>query len=141
VTLPREIRMVYFDCNESMSMREGLMRQIEYRKRHSLKYRRKLISIRELADDKECSTKVQKSFIYKIKNLEYTKTVDSCPQIFIRKHIDNRRQIEYFHFKVKGSFSLKQGRCSYVVEFCHILKINIYWKDKIFSPKKSGTLT
>ena len=117
------------------------MRKIEYRKRHCLKHRRKLISILELAEDKECRTKVQKSFIYKIRNSGYTNDVDSCPQIFVRKHIDNKRQIEYFHFKVKGSFSLKQGRHSYVVEFCHILKINIYWKAKIFSPKKSGTLT
>lgn len=133
--------MLYFECDNPMPVREGLMRQIEYRKRHSLKYRRKLISIRELAEDKECCTKVQKSFIYKIKNSGYTNTVDSCPQIFVRKHIDNKKQIEHFHFKVKGAFSLKQGRYSYVVEFCHILKINIYWKDKIFSPKKSGTLT
>ncbi len=124
-----------------MPEREGRMRQIEYRKRHSLKYRRKLISIRELAEDKECCTKVQKSFIYKIKNLGYSTVVDSCPQIFVRKHIDNKNQVEHFHFKVKGSFSLKQGRYAYMVEFCHILKINIYWKDKIFSPKKSGTLT
>ncbi len=117
------------------------MRKILYKKRHSFKHRRKIILIKEMAEDKECRTIVQKSFIYKIRNSGYTNTVDTHPEIFVRKHIDNKQQKEVFHFKVKGSFSLRQGRHSYKVEFCHILKINIFWKAKIFSPKKSGTLT
>ena len=117
------------------------MRKILYKKRHSYKNRRKSFSIAEFAEDKDCRTIVRKTFIYKVKPGQPSDCQAVSPEVFIKKQLDNKKHRERFAFKVKGAFYLKQNRCGYKVEFCHYLKIDIFWKSHIFSPKKSETLT
>ena len=117
------------------------MRKILYKKRQSLKNRRKIICISELADDKECTTHVRKSFVYIVTRVESTTAVLQQPQIFIKKGLDTRLQQEKFSFRVKGAFYMTRDRHVFRVDFCHLLRIDIAWKSKIFSPKKSVTLT
>lgn len=116
------------------------MRKILYKKRQSLKNRRKTICISEQAEDMECVTHVRKSFVYIVTRVDASGTVVQ-PQIFIKKAFDTRLQQEKFSFRVKGCFYMTKDRMIFRVDFCHLLKIHITWKNKIFSPKKSVTLT
>ena len=117
------------------------MKQVLYRKKQSLQNHRKLIAIKELSEDKDCKTHIRKSFIYKVSAAEQLKETIQAPEIFIRKSFDSALNEEKFSFKVKGSFTMMKGRHFFRVDFCHTLKINIQWKKKLISPKKSVTLT
>lgn len=116
------------------------MRQIEYKKRQSLKHRRKMIAITERAEDKDCRTHVRKSFVYVVRRVDHIEHTPD-PEIYIQKQLDTKLNIERFCFRVKGSFYMTRERHTFKVEFCHTLKINIVWKKINFSPKKSVTLT
>ena len=117
------------------------MRNIIYKKKQSLEHRRKLISICENSEDKECKTYVRKSFVYIVSKVENAEEHPNPPEVFIKKRFDTKSLTERFSFRVKGAFYLKQERSVVKVNFCHTLRINIVWKSKIFSPKKSVTLT
>ncbi len=117
------------------------MKTIEYKKRHSIKHRRKVISINENNEDKDCKTHVHKSFVYVVKEVPHITEALPEPHVFIRKKFDSPTQRESFAFKVKGAFYINRGRHVFKVNFCHALRIDIAWKYKIFSPQKSETLT
>ncbi len=117
------------------------MRTIEYKKRYSLKHHRKIISINENNEDKDCKTHVHKSFVYVVSQAPLGAPALSDSQIFIRKKFDSKTNSENFLFKIKGAFYINRGRNILKVDFCHTLRIDIIWKCKILSPQKSATLT
>jgi len=117
------------------------MREIAYRKKQSLKNRRKVISITENSEDNECKTMVRKSFVYILTEVKHVEDDLGKPEIFIRKSFNSKLKKEKFNFRVKGGFYMTQDRDVFKVDFCHTLNIHIDWKGKVFSPKKSATLT
>jgi len=117
------------------------MKTILYRKRQSLKNHRKMVSINEQSDEKECKTHVRKSFAYIVSNVTAEKEIIEAPEIHIKKSFDTKRHQEKFSFRVKGAFYIKEHKAIYKVDFCHTLRIELEWKDKTFSPNKSVTLT
>ena len=117
------------------------MKQILYRRKQSLKNRRKMISINEHAEDKDCKTHVRKSFAYIVTQAKGQEGNVQDPEIHINKFLDTKKHIEKFSFRVKGSFLMTRDRTSFKVDFCHTLRIDIEWKKEAFSPKKSVTLT
>lgn len=117
------------------------MRTIQYKKKHSMKHRRKVISINEYNDDNDCRTYIHKSFVYIVSRVKGVGPALGEPHIYIRKHFDTKLHQEDFSFKVKGAFYMTRDRQVFKVDFCHALKIEIVWKSKVFSPKKSATLT
>ena len=117
------------------------MKTIEYKKRHSFKHHRKVISINERNEDNDCKTHVHKSFVYVVNEVPEMKQSLAEPNVFIRKRFNSQSQEEQFAFKVKGSFYMKRTRNLYRVDFCHALRILISWKHKVLSPPKSVTLT
>jgi hypothetical protein len=84
---------------------------------------------------------VRKSFVYIVSPVDEIEANVRAPEIDIKKSFDTKKREEKFSFRVKGEFSITQGRRQFKVDFCHTLKIDIIWKGKIFSPKKSATLT
>lgn len=117
------------------------MKDILYKKKESLRNRRKMISIIEHSEDEQCRTAVHKSFVYIVTRADCLENNVERPEIFIRKAFDNKLLEEKFSFRVKGCFYMTKDRFIFKVEFCHTLRIDIVWKDKVFSPKKSVTLT
>lgn len=117
------------------------MKTIEYKKRHSFKHHRKVISINENNEDKDCKTHVHKSFVYVVHEVPEISQALAEPNVFICKKFDSKTQEENFAFKVKGAFYMSRARSTYKVNFCHALRIRISWKNKAFSPPKSVTLT
>jgi len=117
------------------------MKQVIYRKKESLKNRHRGISIDEFNEDQESRVHIKKSFIYKLERVDKVKKATEKPHIYIIKKYDSKMRVEHFSFRVKGHFYMTRDRHFLKVNFCHILKIDISWKNKVFSPKKSGTLT
>ena len=117
------------------------MKQVIYKRKQSIENRRKAISINEHTCEKECATHVRKSFAYIVTPCSPARTGFSKPDVFIKKTFDSKTKTEKFAFKVKGFFYMSHARQIVKVDFCHTLRINIKWKNKIFSPKKSVTLT
>ena len=117
------------------------VREILYKRKQSLKTRKKVISLREKAEDKDCKTIVNKHFVYIVSRVDSMEEQLASPDVFIKKSILTKSKTEKFSFRVKGSFYLNKDRMIYLVGFCHSLKILIEWKQKDFSPKKSVTMT
>ena len=116
------------------------MKEILFKNVTSLPKRRKIISISETSEDKECKTFVRKSFVYLVTPQMRVEQTIPQPDVYIRKFYSTKTKEERFSFRVKGYFYIAQEYCFLKVSFCHRLKINILWKAKIFSPK-SATLT
>jgi hypothetical protein len=106
----------------------------------SLARRKKTLSISERSEDKECQTRVKKSFIYLVSAQETMDEVLAGPVIYIKKCRNTKTQQEYFYFRIKGCFYLAKDKNFFKVRFCHCLKIHILWKTKQFSSPKSATL-
>ena len=117
------------------------MREILYKKKQSLKSRRKMISLSERAEDQECKTYVRKSFIYFVTKVTDLNQSLSQPEVFVKKSYNSKTKTETFSFRVKGNFYMTRDRVNLKVKFCHSLRINIFWKTQGISPKKSVTLT
>ena len=116
------------------------MKKILYKRRKNEKKRNKNLSICTFSEDKECFTRVHKSFQYHVSLTQAVNPKVETPQIFIKKHFDSKRKMEKFRFEVVGSFYMTHKRMLVKVDFNHTLNIRIIWK-KDFSPKKSEALT
>ena len=117
------------------------MKKVLFRKRINLKKRIKTFSIYSRTEDHECKTQVRKGFAYAVDWAKEDKPESKPPLIFIRKSFDTKKGIEAFSFHVKGYFYVTHKRELMRVRFHHTLDIEIKWKVKDFSPKKSASLT
>ena len=117
------------------------MKKILFQKRIDLNKRQKKFSIFTKTEDRECKTRVRKGFTYYVDWAEVSEPVSKPPLVFIRKTFDSKKGIERFSFHVKGYFYASHDRKMVRVRFHHTLDIEIKWKIKDFSPKKSASLT
>ncbi len=117
------------------------MKNIIFKKQNDLKKRLKSLSLSQTTEDKDCLTEVIKSFEYKVEEADEMQQEIKPPEVYIKKYFNTQSGIERVDFEVQGSFYLSQNRFLYRVKFHHILNIQITWKNKIFSPKKSAVLT
>ena len=117
------------------------MKEILFKKMSDLKRKTKHLSISQHSEDKDCKTHVQKSFSYIVSMADQADEAVNAPQIYIKKTFNSKTMTEQFCFEVKGSFLLSNNRFLTKVRFHHTLRIDILWKNKVFSPKKSAVLT
>ena len=99
------------------------------------------MAISQRFNEKDCATSVRKTFIYHVSQSEAVDNQLGTPQIHIVKDLDTKKRIEKFLFQVKGHFYISHQRLLLKVRFQHTLRIQIKWKAKVFSPKKSEVLT
>jgi len=119
--------------------KEAPMRDILHKTTAVLHGRGKVISMREHADEKECVTDVRKNFIY-VATEAQVEEKESIPRVHIAKSFDSITGDEKFSFRVKGFFYVNHSRRLTKVDYSHTLKINLHWKTKSTSPKKSVTM-
>ena len=117
------------------------MKEVMFKKISDLKRRTKHLSISQSSEDKDCKTVVQKSFSYIVTRVDSLEEPLNPPQIFIQKNLNTKTKVEQFRFEVKGSFYMSHNRFLMKVRFHHTLQIDLTWKTKVFSPKKSAVLT
>ena len=115
------------------------MRDIFHKTTEILQGRGKVITLREHAEEKECVTDVRKNFIYLAAQAQGQEK-QSIPQVHIAKSFDSVRGDEKFSFRVKGSFYVNHSRRLMKVDYCHTLRINLHWKIKATTPKKTVTM-
>ena len=114
------------------------MKKIMHKKVTSLREKRKVVSISESAENKQCKTQVRKCFIYKVLEAERIEQELPKPNICLKKAFNSKTIEERFSFRVKGYFFITHKRFYYKVHFCHSLYISILWKSKKFSPKPNS---
>jgi len=123
-------------------MRGDVMKDVLFESQIDLEKRRKNFSICSELEDKDCKTRVQKSFTYVVNRVEEaTPSEAKAPIVFIRKSFDAKKGVEEFGFHVKGYFLVNHEDALMKVLFHHTLDIKIKWKAKDFSPNKSESLT
>ena len=115
------------------------MRDIIHKTSGILHGRGKVITLREHAEEKECVSDVRKNFIY-VATEAQSEEKQSIPQVHINKSFDSARGDEKFSFRVKGFFYVNHNRRLMKVAYCHTLRINLHWKVKATSPKKTVTM-
>lgn len=116
------------------------MKQVFHKTRVAFKNRIKMTKISENAEDKDCITKVRKTFVYVLTPVVGEAPTPAQPVIRILKSFDTKTRDEKFSFRIKGSVYVNHNRQLVKVEYCHALRIHLKWKTKIFSPKKSVTM-
>ena len=117
------------------------MKKILFKKRIDLDKRMKTFSIYSQTEDSQCKTHVRKGFAYTVDLSREDRPISKAPLVFIKKTLDTKKGIEGFNFHVKGHFYVNHNRRLMRVRFNHTLDIEIKWKVKNFSPKKSASLT
>jgi hypothetical protein len=122
-----------------LSGKELPMRDIIHKTTGILHGRGKVITLREHTDEKECVTDVRKNFIYLATEAQ-SEEKQPTPRVFIRKSFDSVSRDEKFFFRVKGVFYVNHSRQIVQVDYCHTLRINLHWKVKVNSPKKTVTM-
>ena len=115
------------------------MRDVLHKTTAILQGRGKVITLREHAEEKECTTDVRKNFIYLAAEAE-SEEKQAIPQVHIKKSFDSISRDERFSFRVKGSFYVNHGRRLMKVDYAHTLKIKLHWKANASSPKKTVTM-
>ena len=128
-----------FNDTALTGIKEAPMRDILHKTTAILKGRGKVISLREHAEEKECVTDVRKNFIYLASEAQHEEE-PSIPQVHIKKFFDSVSNDEKFSFRVKGFFYVNHSRRLMKVDYCHTLRINLHWKVKATSPKKTVTM-
>ena len=119
--------------------KESPMRDILHKTTAILQGRGKVITLREHAEEKECVTDVRKNFMYLATEAQ-SEEGQSVPLVHIKKSFDSVTHDEKFSFRVKGFFYVNHSRRLLKVDYCHTLRINLHWKSKLSSPKKSVTM-
>ncbi len=139
------LRVVYFHYDLAIRTRRAIkgedMKKILFKKRIDFDKRMKTFSIYSQSEDKECKTRVRKGFAYTVEWAKGDRPVSKAPLVFIKKSLDTKKGVEGFSFHVKGHFYINHNRRLMRVRFNHTLDIEINWKVKNFSPKKSASLT
>ena len=115
------------------------MRDILHKTTAILQGRGKVVTLREHAEEKECVTDVRKNFIYLAKEVQ-SEEKHAVPEVHIKKSFDSVSRNEKFSFRVKGVFYVNHSRRLMKVDYCHTLRINLHWKAKVTSPKKTVTM-
>jgi vacuolar-type H+-ATPase subunit E/Vma4 len=116
------------------------MKQLLHTSRSAFHNQVKMIKIVEKAEDQECLTHVRKTFVYVVlAALDEAEKLPE-PQIKIRKSFDTKTREEKFSFRIKGGIYVNHHRRLIRVDYSHTLRINLKWKTKVFSPKKSVTM-
>jgi len=115
------------------------MRDILHKTTSILQGRGKVISLREHSEEKACVSDVRKNFIYLASEAQHEEEAAE-PRVYIKKYFDSASNDERFCFRVKGFFYVNHSRRLMKVDYCHTLRINLHWKAKKSSPKKTVTM-
>ncbi len=116
------------------------MKKVLHKTRVAFDNRIKMTKIIEDKEDKDCITKIRKSFVYVLTPVVAEAQTPAEPHIKIRKSFDTKTRDEKFSFRIKGSIYVDHNRRLIRVDYCHGLRIHLKWKTKVFSPKKSVTM-
>ncbi len=117
------------------------MNKLLLEKNIDLGNRTKALAVSQKVEDADSITHIRKSFVYKLFYVQEQEPLAEHPEVVIRKIVDTKRRVEKFSFYVTGFFYMNHKRMMLKVGFRHTLDIDILWKDKNFSSKKSAVMT
>ncbi len=112
------------------------MKELLHRRYRDLHKGQKLITINSRTQDKESTTRVRKSFLYRVTRAPDKNVVANAPEIYIRKSFDTEQRKEKFTFQIKGNFYTTNGGIVARVYFHHCLNVQILWRDFCTIPQE-----
>ncbi|HOW35886.1 MAG TPA: hypothetical protein PL155_05690 [Candidatus Omnitrophota bacterium] len=101
------------------------MREILYKNLTSAKKGRRAISVCERSQGKDCSTRVQRTFVYLVRSGVLSRKELPQPVFHIVKTFNTKTRTERFYFRMKGISYVVQNDCFLEVSFCHSLRIDV----------------
>lgn len=101
------------------------MREILYKNLTSAKKGRRAISVCERSQNKDCSTRVQRTFVYVIRSGVLSRKESPQPIFNIVKTFNTKTRMERFYFRMKGIFYVLQNDYFLEINFCHSLRIDV----------------
>jgi len=104
-------------------MKVNVMRELLFKNMTSLEKKRKTLSIQEVKQHNGLLTRINRKYIYILKSIKDTREAEATPQFYIFKECNSKKQNEKFLFKVKGSFHVINNQRTFLVYFCHSLRI------------------
>jgi hypothetical protein len=114
------------------------MKNVTYRKRDLARFKGRFVAIRELHKDADCDTNIAKNFVYLLSRADQIPAQPPTPMIHVTKRIDTAANCETFCLRVKGEIFVAKGRFIYRVEYCHSLKVRLFWKIHVLSSKPAA---
>lgn len=104
-------------------MGEIEMRELLLKNLTSLNKKRKILSLSEAFNKDGVLTRVNRSFIYLVREVVGAGEIAEKPEFFIYKIHDSKLKQEKFLFKIKGNFYVSCNQKMYLVIYCHSLRI------------------
>ncbi|HOX54426.1 MAG: hypothetical protein PHI86_05410 [Candidatus Omnitrophica bacterium] len=104
-------------------MGEIEMRELLLKNLTSINKKRKILSLSEAFNKDGVLTRVNRSFIYLVREVTGAGEIAEKPEFFIYKIHDSKLRVEKFLFKIKGNFYVSCNQKMYLVVYCHSLRI------------------
>ncbi len=100
------------------------MREMVFRNLTSGDHRKRVVATSEIADKEGVRSSIRRHFIYIVKEVE---DMNSRPQpaVHVLKEHNNRKQLERFFCKIKGSVFAQHNGKLYLIIFAHSLSITL----------------
>lgn len=117
--------------------RESKMRELLLKNLTSLNRRRKILSLSEVFSKDGVLTRVNRSFIYLVREVPQPSHLAEKPEFFIFKIHDSKLRQESFLLKIKGNFYVSCKQKIYLINYCHSLRIALNEQVEEVTPEKS----
>ena len=113
------------------------MRELLFKNMTSINKKRKVLCLSEVSRKDRILTKVNRRFIYLVKESAQSQKVSEAPEFYIFKNHDSKSKQEKFNLKIKGNFYVVCNQKVYLVSYCHSLRIGLSEQKPMISPDKS----
>jgi hypothetical protein len=111
------------------------MRELLLKNLTSLNKKRKILSLSEVSRNNGILTKVNRRFIYLVKEMSQIGNAQEKPEFFIFKNHNSKLRQERFNLRIKGNFYVACNERIYLVSYCHSLKIRVSQQDEVNCPE------
>jgi hypothetical protein len=101
------------------------MRELLLKNLTSLEKKRKILCWAEVSRNNGILTKVNRRFIYVVREHPKMDQLSEQPEFFIFKKHDTKLKTEKFILRIKGNFYVTCEDKIYLVTYCHSLKIRL----------------
>ena len=101
------------------------MRELLFKNMTSLEKGRKILSLSETSSQNGIMTRIQRRFVYVIKEDSAADEIVAPPQFYIIKHRDTKQKTEEVFIRIKGQLCTVNANKIYLIQFCNSLRINL----------------
>jgi hypothetical protein len=102
------------------------MRDLLFKNLTSNDHKRKVLACAEIIDNAGVRTIIRRHFIYMVREIQQKPSTIEDPYLSVVKIRDNKRKIERFSCKMKGSIIASYNSRLFHIRFMHTLNISLF---------------